>query len=308
MGDDRFDPDEDWREVHWADEEDEGYTTRRGRKRSLTPVAQEKPTKKFKSIIKASAGLTSENWQNLTPALVKHIAHHADAGHKLSAQVVMDCEHNHQSTVTADMTDHMLETWEKKGVTLDGATQKVFVLCDRPGYKQGMVVSAKPADSEDWHYLVYHFDPPPASTTNAIYEAFKNQFNHPPDGVFNVPTAGTVDLQAQANTLYKRAKYHQHNKSPQAADLHKEFVAVTKKLQDHKEGATKNPPQHPPQVVNLYGDDIPALPPLPQVQIPSMYPQDGEGQGGLVGFFTNVLGEFFNPQDIIEGLFSLAAL
>ena len=43
-----------------------------------------------------------------------------------------------------------------------------------------------------------------------------------------------------------------------------------------------------------------------------MYPQDGEGggegQGGLGGFFTNVLGEFFNPQDIIEGLFSLAAL
>ena len=133
-------------------------------------------------------GITNENWTNLQPALKTHIDHNQDAGHKLTSQVTLDCEHNHQSTITADMTNHMIDTWAKKKVELNGKTQKTLILCNRPGYRQGMVVSCKPEESKDWHYIIYEFDPPPIQTTDAIYAAFRNQFNHPPDGVYHVPS------------------------------------------------------------------------------------------------------------------------
>lgn len=310
--------------VHWADEdgvlaeEDNGTskTRKRTRSKSITPAPEEKPTKKYKSIIKETVGLTNENWTNLTPAVQRHIAHNQEGDHHLSSQVTMDCEHNHQSTVTADMTNHMLDTWAKKGVELDDETQKTFILCNQAKYRQGMVVSARPKGQKDWHYIVYEFDPPPTQTTDAIYSAFRNQFQHPPDGVFHVPTQGE-SLQSQAATLYQRKRFHAYHDSPQAEELHQQYVAVTKQINEKKaeEPQPSQPQPKPPKLskVELFGDDIPALPPMPAPVIPQMYPSNegqgsGEGGGGIGGFFTNQLSELFNPQDIIESLFGLAAL
>lgn len=310
--------------VHWADEdgvlaeEDNGTskTRKRTRAKSITPAPEEKPTKKYKSIIKETVGLTNENWTNLTPAVQRHIAHNQGGDHHLSSQVTMDCEHNHQSTVTADMTNHMLDTWAKKGIELDDETQKTFILCNQAIYRQGMVVSARPKGQKDWHYIVYEFDPPPTQTTDAIYSAFRNQFQHPPDGVFHVPTQGE-SLHSQAATLYQRKRFHAYHDSPQAEELHQQYVAVTKQINEKKaeEPQPSHPQPKPPKLskVELFGDDIPALPPMPAPVIPQMYPSNegqggGEGGGGIGGFFTNQLSELFNPQDIIDSLFGLAAL
>jgi len=221
--------------VHWADEdgmrgeEGDGTNTRkRARSKSLTPAPEERPSKKYKSIVKETVGLTGENWTNLRPAVKRHIAHNQEGDHHLSGQVTMDCEHNHQSTVTADITNHMLDTWHKKGVQLDQDTEKTFILCNQAKYRQGMVVSVKPKDQKDWHYIVYEFDPPPVQTTDAIYQAFRNQFQHPPDGVFHVPTQ-SESLQSQASTLYQRKKFHEFHNSPQTDELHQQFVAVKNK-------------------------------------------------------------------------------
>lgn len=295
---DAFDPEEQFGTVHWADEEDKGHepttTRKRSRTRSATPSAQDH---KYKSFVKETAGVTSEDWQNLHPALKMHVDHNQDAGHKISSQVTLDCEHNHQSTVTADMTNHMLETWAKKGVELNGDTQKTLILCNRPGYRQGMVVSCKPEESKDWHYIIYEFDPPPTQTTDAIYQAFRNQFNHPPDAVYHVTEAS--NLPSQANTLYKRHKFHAHYDSPQTQELHDQFVAVTKKAKAEKEKLPHKPPNTPrPPILKKvqFGGDIPSLPPMPEPVIPQMYPQNssgggvgGGGDGGLGGFFTNQL-------------------
>lgn len=156
MADD-FDPSSEFglHTVHWADEleqkeqEGGGQTRKRARSRSLTPEQHDRPSKKYKSIVKETVGVTSENWTNLQPALKTHIDHNQDAGHKLISQVTLDCEHNHQSTITADMTNHMIDTWAKKKVELNGKTQKTLILCNRPGYRQGMVVSCKPEESKD---------------------------------------------------------------------------------------------------------------------------------------------------------------
>ena len=154
--------------VHWADEDEAptgdsnstNTTRKRTRSKSITPAPEERPSKKYKSIVKETLGVTKEDWTNLHPTLQRHIAHNQGGDHHLTSQVTMDCEHNHQSTVTADMTNHMLDTWAKKGVDLNEETQKTFILCNQAKYRQGMVVSARPKDQKDWHYIVYEFDPP----------------------------------------------------------------------------------------------------------------------------------------------------
>jgi len=308
-----FDPGREFATVHWADELDsdsEGHAVWKNTRRTRS---NKQGGGKYKSLVKETAGVTTEDWQNLNPALKTHIGHSQDGDHKLSSQVTLDCEHNHQSTVTADMTNHMLETWSKKGVELNGNTQKAFILCNRKGYRQGMVVSCKPEKSKDWHYIIYEFDPPPTQTTDAIYSAFRNQFNHPPDAIYHVPNE-TSNLPSQAHTLYQRHQFHAMHGSPQAEELHAEYLAIAKKAKLESTMKPTRPEEtpKPPKLKKVqYGGDIPALPPMPQPLIPTMYPQKGEGEGGGGGigdFFTNTLSELFNPEDIIDSIFSIAAL
>lgn len=132
--------------------------------------------------------------------------------------------------------------------------------------------------------------------------------------MYHVPS-GNPDLPAQAETLYKRKRFHEYHDSPQTDELHQQYIAMANKVKERKQHPTRESTTPKPPILQKveFNGDIPSLPPMPQPVIPQMYPPSsdgggGGGGGGLGNFFTNQLSEMFNPQEKIESLFSLAAL